>query len=50
MRSRISSKGQVTVPAEGSVTATLTLDGSKYKRVQHKNKFGKDYPAASYKQ
>jgi plastocyanin len=34
---------ELTVPAEGAATANLTLDGSKYKRVQHKNKFGKDY-------
>lgn len=36
---------QITVPAEGQLAANLTLDGSKYKRVQHKNKFGKDYSA-----
>ena len=39
--------GEVTrdieVPAEGSVDAALSLDASKFKRVQHKNKFGKDY-------
>ena len=34
---------EVTVPASGSVSASLSLDASKYKRVQHKNKFGKDY-------
>jgi plastocyanin len=34
---------EITVPAEGQVGAKLTLDGSKYKRVQHKNKLGKDY-------
>jgi plastocyanin len=34
---------EIQVPAEGQVDAQLTLDGSKYKRVQHKNKFGKDY-------
>lgn len=34
---------EIQVPAEGQVAAELTLDGSKYKRVQHKNKFGKDY-------
>ncbi len=34
---------EIQVPAEGQVGAQLTLDGSKYKRVQHKNKFGKDY-------
>ncbi len=31
------------VPAEGEVGARLRLDASTYKRVQHKNKFGKDY-------
>lgn len=34
---------EVTVPAEGTVKAELTLDASRFKRVQHKNKFGKDY-------
>jgi hypothetical protein len=34
---------EVTVPADGAATAELTLDGSKFKRVQHKNKQGKDY-------
>jgi plastocyanin len=34
---------EVTVPAEGTARAELTLDGSRYKRVQHKNKKGKDY-------
>jgi plastocyanin len=34
---------EVTVPAEGSVKADLTLDGSRFRRVQHKNKHGKDY-------
>lgn len=34
---------EVTVPAEGQVGTNLTLDGSKFKRVQHKNKFGKNY-------
>ena len=34
---------EIQVPAEGQVGAQLTLDGSRYKRVQHKNKFGKDY-------
>jgi len=31
------------VPAQGQVTAELTLDASSFKRVPHKNKFGKDY-------
>jgi plastocyanin len=34
---------EVTVPADGRVSATLTLDGSRFKRSAHKNKFGKDY-------
>ncbi len=34
---------EVTVPAEGQVTAKVTLDASAFKRLQHKNKFGKDY-------
>jgi plastocyanin len=34
---------EVQVPAEGQVGAQLVLDGSHFKRVQHKNKFGKDY-------
>jgi plastocyanin len=36
---------EVTVPAQGTVTAALALDASGFKRVQHKNKFGKDYSA-----
>jgi plastocyanin len=42
----------VDVVAEAGVStaADLTLDESKWVAVQHKNKFGKDYPAASYKQ
>jgi plastocyanin len=34
---------EVSVPAEGSVDAQLVLDASAFRRVQHKNKFGKDY-------
>jgi plastocyanin len=34
---------EVTVPADGRVTASLQMDASKWKRVQHKNKFGKDF-------
>jgi hypothetical protein len=34
---------EVTVPAEGQVTTRLSLDASGFKRIQHKNKFGKDY-------
>lgn len=36
---------EVTVPAEGSVRSELTLDSSRFKRMPHKNKFGKDYSA-----
>jgi hypothetical protein len=34
---------QVIVPEQGLVSAKLVLDASKYKRVRHKNKYGKDY-------
>ena len=34
---------ELSVPAEGAATAELTLDGSRFKRTPHKNKFGKDY-------
>ncbi|HET7745922.1 MAG TPA: DUF2012 domain-containing protein [Vicinamibacteria bacterium] len=34
---------EVTVPAQGAVQAQLALDASGFKRVRHKNKFGKDY-------
>jgi plastocyanin len=34
---------EVTVGAQGETTAELTLDASTYKRLPHKNKFGKDY-------
>lgn len=34
---------EVAVPAQGEVRATLSLDASGFKRVPHKNKFGKDY-------
>jgi plastocyanin len=37
---------EVAVPAEGSVSADLTLDGSRWKKERHKNKLGKDYPAS----
>lgn len=37
---------EIVVPAEGEVRAELSLDASSYKRVQHRNKFGKDYAAA----
>ena len=36
---------EVAVPAEGSVRAELTLDGSRWKKTAHQNKLGKDYPA-----
>lgn len=39
----------VTVPAEGKVSAELRLDASSFKRIPHKNKFGKDYgPGEKY--
>jgi len=34
---------EVTVPERGAATAVLKLDATTWKRVQHKNKFGKDY-------
>jgi plastocyanin len=34
---------ELAVPAQGEVTGRITLDGSTYKREQHKNKFGQDY-------
>jgi hypothetical protein len=36
------------VPANGAVTTALSLDATSYKRVQHKNKFGKDYSLKVY--
>ena len=38
----------VKVAATGEVAANLSLDASTYKRVQHKNKFGKDYGREVY--
>jgi len=35
----------VVVPADGKIQAQLAIDASTYKRIQHKNKFGKDYSA-----
>jgi plastocyanin len=32
------------VPATGEVSGKVTLDGSRYKKEAHKNKFGQDYP------
>lgn len=40
---------EVAVPAEGTAQARLVLDASAYKRIQHKNKFGKDYSSAEDK-
>jgi plastocyanin len=40
------SMAQVTVPADGAVTAELALDASSFKRVQHKNKFGRNYESS----
>ena len=34
---------EIVVSAQGDVEAALTLDASSFKRVAHKNKFGKDY-------
>jgi plastocyanin len=34
---------ELAVPTQGEVTGGITLDGSRYKREQHKNKFGQDY-------
>jgi plastocyanin len=36
---------EVSVPTEGQVGAQLVLDASGFRRVQHKNKLGKDYAA-----
>jgi plastocyanin len=41
---------EVTAEAGATVAPELTLDESKWVAAQHKNKFGKDYPAAAYKQ
>jgi hypothetical protein len=40
----------VVAEAGAAVAPELILDESRWVAVQHKNKFGKDYPAASYKQ
>lgn len=34
---------EVTVTADGTATAQLSLDATAFRQVQHKNKFGKDY-------
>jgi plastocyanin len=40
---------EVSVPAEGEVSATVALDASAFRREQHKNKLGKDYgPGEKY--
>jgi plastocyanin len=39
---------EVAVPAAGQAEASLRLDTSRFKRVQHKNKFGKDYKDEKY--
>jgi plastocyanin len=38
---------EITVPAQGTANAGLVLDASGFKRLPHKNKFGKDYKAPS---
>ena len=38
----------VKVGATGETTASLSLDAASYKRVPHKNKFGKDYGREAY--
>jgi plastocyanin len=38
----------VKVAATGEATANITLDAASYKRVQHKNKFGKEYGKEGY--
>jgi len=39
---------KVKVQATGESAASLSLDAASYKRVQHKNKFGKDYGREGY--
>jgi plastocyanin len=38
----------VKVPATGDASVSFSLDASSYKRVAHKNKFGKDYGKEAY--
>jgi plastocyanin len=38
----------VNVPTSGDATADLSLDATSYKRVPHKNKYGKDYSLKVY--
>jgi hypothetical protein len=40
---------EVTSTPGASNAPELTLDESQWAATQHKNKFGKDYPAAAYK-
>jgi plastocyanin len=40
---------EVVVPAEGQVSARLSLDASSYRRLPHKNKYGKDYSSSEEK-
>ena len=40
---------ELTVPADGVVSAQLALDATAFKRVPHKNKFGKDYSSSGDK-
>lgn len=42
-RAPVEAAMEVSVPADGRAAAHLVLDGSGFKRVAHKNKFGKDY-------
>ncbi len=46
-RARGASKN-VTVTEEGALDIALTLDGSRYRRVRHKNKHGKKYKKGRY--
>jgi hypothetical protein len=39
---------EVTLGAEGAVDLALTLDASRYRRVRHKNKYGKNYKKSRY--
>jgi plastocyanin len=36
--------GAVVVPAEGAALLAISLDGSRWREIGHKNKYGKDYP------
>ena len=39
---------KVTIPATGTVSLPLTLDATRYKRAQHRNKYGKKYKKGRY--